>query len=217
VFGQNSTPEDLKATEDLALLKVIVVNADGKPQEGEKASFVAGKGGKVYSGITNAEGQFKILVPEGDKYRVKYQDFADDKDYKTLDMPNKPGTINFTFTIKILRDQVTRLENVTFESGKASLRPESNKALNDLAEFMTRKKNMKIEIAGHTDNVGDKDANQKLSQERAASVRSYLIKKGISAERVTAKGYGDTQPMTDNNTPEGKQKNRRTELRILGE
>jgi outer membrane protein OmpA-like peptidoglycan-associated protein len=89
--------------------------------------------------------------------------------------------------------------------------------LNDLAEFMARKKNIKIEIAGHTDNVGDKDANQKLSQERAASVKAYLVKKGISTDRVIAKGYGDTQPMADNDTPEGKQKNRRTEIRVLGE
>ncbi|HEV7230063.1 MAG TPA: OmpA family protein [Bacteroidia bacterium] len=217
LLAQNNASDELKATEDMALLKVVVVNASGKPLEGEKASFIAEKGGKTYSGITNSEGQFKLLVPEGDKYKVRYQDFADDKDYKTLDMPNKPGTINFTFTIKILRDQVTRLDNVTFESGKANLRPESNKALNDLAEFMARKKNIKIEIAGHTDNVGDKDANQKLSQERAASVKAYLVKKGISTDRVIAKGYGDTQPMADNDTPEGKQKNRRTEIRVLGE
>ncbi|MGZ4035465.1 MAG: OmpA family protein, partial [Bacteroidia bacterium] len=68
-----------------------------------------------------------------------------------------------------------------------------------------------------TDNVGNKDANQKLSEDRANSVRTYLIKKGIAAERIVAKGYGDTQPIDDNKTEAGRQKNRRTEVRTIKE
>ncbi len=84
-----------------------------------------------------------------------------------------------------------------------------------MAAFMSHKKTMKIEIGGHSDNVGDKAANEKLSADRAKAVKNYLISKGISADRVDSKGYGDTMPVTSNDTPEGRQKNRRTEVKII--
>jgi OOP family OmpA-OmpF porin len=215
-FSQAQTTE-LKPTKELALLEVIVVNADKSSSEGEKVSFEATKTGKVYGGLTNAEGKFSILVPKAEKYKVKYKNFTEDKDYKTLDIPAEPELIDFTFTINVRRGKTFQLDHVFFDTGKSTLKPESNKALNDLAEFMTNKKKMKIEIGGHTDNVGDKTSNEKLSAERANTVRTYLIKKGIAAERVNAKGYGDTQPVDDNATPEGRQKNRRTEIKVLSE
>ncbi len=82
---------------------------------------------------------------------------------------------------------------------------------------MKLKPSLVIEISGHTDNTGTTEINMKLSQDRADAVRNYLIRKGISAERVTAKGYGDTEPVADNSTDEGKAKNRRTEVRIIKE
>jgi OOP family OmpA-OmpF porin len=209
--------DELKATKEMALLKVIVVNANQTSSEGEKVSFVATKTGKTFSGITNADGKFEMLVPKADKYKVKYRNFTDDKDYKTIDIPAEPELINFEFTIKVNRSKTFTLDHVFFDTGKSTIRQESNKALDDLAEFMTNKKHMKIEIGGYTDNVGDKTANEKLSADRANAVRSYLLKKGITADRVTAKGYGDAQPVADNSTEEGKQKNRRTEIKILSE
>ena len=87
----------------------------------------------------------------------------------------------------------------------------------DLVEVMKLKKTLVIEIAGHTDNVGSLESNQTLSANRAKSVRNYLIGKGISSSRVTAKGYGETEPVANNMTDEGRQKNRRTEVRIISE
>jgi len=89
--------------------------------------------------------------------------------------------------------------------------------LNDLVEVMKLKPAMVIEIGGHTDNTGSKEINLKLSQGRADAVRNYLIQKGIPATRVTAKGYGDTQPVADNSTDEGRTKNRRTEVTVIKE
>jgi outer membrane protein OmpA-like peptidoglycan-associated protein len=97
------------------------------------------------------------------------------------------------------------------------LRPDSNKELNELAEYMNLKKTLVIEIAGHTDNVGAPESNQKLSEDRANAVKQYLVKKGIVAERIVAKGYGDSEPVADNNTASGKQQNRRTEVRVIAE
>ena len=74
---------------------------------------------------------------------------------------------------------------------------------------------VKIEISGHTDNVGKPADNLALSNSRAKSVVNYLISKGIAAQRLVAKGYGETKPMADNKTEEGKAKNRRTELKVI--
>jgi len=82
---------------------------------------------------------------------------------------------------------------------------------------MKRRKNIEVEIAGHTDNTGSEEDNLKLSQRRADRVKKYLINEGIDARRIKAKGYGENQPVAGNNTKEGKQKNRRTEVRIIGE
>jgi len=207
--------DTLAATETEALLTVIVTDFKDKPMEGEEVMFVAGNG-KVYSGVTKADGKFKILVPEGDKYKVQYKSFTEDKDYAPLDIPTMDGVIDFEFTIRVQELKKTyTLDNVFFDTGKSTLRPESSKELNELADFLAHKKNVEIEIAGHTDNVGDDNANLKLSQDRAESVKAYLVKKGIAATRISAKGYGETKPIATNETPEGKQKNRRTEVHLL--
>lgn len=213
----NSYSQTLEPTETQALLTVLVANDKSKPLEGERVSFFATKDKKVYSGITKANGKFEILVPKGDKYKVQYKAVGGNEDYNTLDMPAVEGLITFEYKLTIVPPKVYTLDNVFFDTGKATLKPESSKELNELAEYMQLKKSMVVEIAGHTDNVGNKDANQKLSEGRANSVRNYLIKKGIVAERIVAKGYGDTQPVADNSTDAGKQKNRRTEVRTIKE
>jgi outer membrane protein OmpA-like peptidoglycan-associated protein len=81
--------------------------------------------------------------------------------------------------------------------------------------MMQKHPNMRIELGGHTDNVGRPEANQKLSEQRAKAVYDYLVKKGISADRLTYKGYGQTEPVADNTTPEGRRQNRRTVFTIL--
>jgi outer membrane protein OmpA-like peptidoglycan-associated protein len=181
-------------------------------------TFESIKTKKAFSGITKEGGKFDILVPKGDKYKVKYKTFTSDADYTVLDVPvGKGELLSFEVTIQFELPKQYTLDNVLFDSGKATLRPESSKELNELVEYMNLKKTLVIEIAGHTDNVGNADANLKLSQDRANTVRDYLIKKGIAENRVLAKGYGDTQPLGSNDTEKGKQKNRRTEVRVVKE
>ena len=84
-----------------------------------------------------------------------------------------------------------------------------------MVEALNSKEGMNIEIAGHTDNVGDEAGNLRLSKARAEAVREYLINHKVRKDRVTAKGYGQTIPIADNSTEEGRFKNRRTEVRIL--
>lgn len=208
--------QELKPNETHALLRVEVVNDKKKPQQGEVVSFVAAKDSKKFTGTTGADGKFSILIPVGQKYIVKYKAFTTDREYAPLEIP-ATARLTFDYTIIVTPPRTFTLDNVFFDSGKSTLRAESAKELNELAEYMSIKKDLVIEIAGHTDNVGAADANQKLSEDRANSVKQYLEKKGIAPGRVTAKGYGDTQPVADNATSAGKQKNRRTEVRILSE
>ena len=107
------------------------------------------------------------------------------------------------------------LDNCTFETGKATLQPEAYKVVDELAEYLKRKEDERIEVGGHTDNVGKPDANQILSTNRANTVRAYLLTKGIAPDRVTAKGYGSSIPVAENTTAEGRGLNRRTEVKIL--
>lgn len=209
--------QDLKPTATQALLKVVVVNDKNKPQGGQLVTFTSIKDGKEFSGTTNAEGKFSLLIPPAQKYKVKYKIFTTVQSDLVLDMPSAAGPYTFEYTITATPPRTFTLDNVFFDSGKSTLRAESNKELNELAEYMNLAKTLVIEIAGHTDNVGAAEANQKLSEDRANAVKQYLQKKGIAAERVVAKGYGDTQPVADNGTAAGKQKNRRTEVRIISE
>jgi outer membrane protein OmpA-like peptidoglycan-associated protein len=87
--------------------------------------------------------------------------------------------------------------------------------LDGAAATLLRYPDMLVEVAGHTDSVGSKGSNQRLSVNRANTVRQYLINKGVVSENLTARGYGDTLPVEENNTVEGRAANRRVELRIL--
>ena len=104
------------------------------------------------------------------------------------------------------------LKGVNFELNSANLTPESSATLDQVAESMTIWDTITIEVAGHTDSTGSAEYNQKLSQARAETVLNYLASKGISRDRMKAVGYGETMPIADNATPEGRAKNRRVEL-----
>lgn len=217
-IAKQSYSQKLEPTEKDAKLNVTVLSEKKKPQEGETVIFESAKTKKSFSGVTKADGKFSILVPKGDKYNIKYKTFTSDKQYTSIDVPDKKGElIEFDVDIQFELPKQYTLDNVYFETGKADIKPTSFKEIDELAEFMKLRKNISIEIAGHTDNVGAADANLKLSQSRAEAVKNYLVKKGIDAARVQAKGYGDTQPIESNDTDAGKKRNRRTEVRIIKE
>lgn len=105
-------------------------------------------------------------------------------------------------------------DNLSFEFGKAVILPSSFPYLDELADVLSKDSTWKLRIVGHTDNVGSDTANQKLSEKRAIAVSNYLVTKGIDASRITAEGKGETMPIASNDTPEGREKNRRVEFFI---
>lgn len=114
-----------------------------------------------------------------------------------------------------LVEQTVTLKAVQFQTGSAQLTPDARIALNEVARTLKNQRNLNIEISGHTDNVGNDGFNLMLSQQRAESVRQHLIGKGVGPERLVALGLGETQPVADNGTEEGRDENRRVEFKVV--
>jgi outer membrane protein OmpA-like peptidoglycan-associated protein len=109
----------------------------------------------------------------------------------------------------------TAFENLEFNTGNAIIKDVSFASLNDLAALLIKKKDWKLQIAGHTDNVGDAQKNLVLSKQRSEAVKAYLVSKGVEASRLNALFFGETQPIATNDTAEGRQKNRRVEMTVV--
>jgi OmpA-OmpF porin, OOP family len=207
IFSQSTAP-----------LNVKVLSESGKPYAGDKIYFVGQTSKTSFSGITNASGKFHIELPEGDVYNIRIMSIGDELEYNTLEIPTlKEGERYETMELEIMYEAAKNftLNNLQFDTGKSTIKTISFSILDNVAELMLLKPTLKIEIAGHTDSDGDDAANLVLSQQRADAVKQYLIKKGIAASRMTAKGYGELRPVADNTSATGKQQNRRTEIRVL--
>jgi outer membrane protein OmpA-like peptidoglycan-associated protein len=106
-------------------------------------------------------------------------------------------------------------QGISFGTTNATLTPKSNASLDQVVAIMNENPGLRIRVEGHTDNRGDADANMKLSEDRAAAVKAYIVSKGISVDRVTSEGFGGTTPIADNNTTTGRTKNRRVEIKMV--
>lgn len=206
--------QSLKPTAQLALLQGTVTNFKGKALGNETIIFSNDKTSAAVKANTDAKGRFEMLIPVNAVYSLKYRTFTTDQDYTKMSVPADQDA-TYEVTIKIEPPKSFVLSNVYFDTGKSSLKPASHKALNDLVEVLKLKSTMIIEIEGHTDDVGKPEDNLKLSQDRANEVKKYLATKGIATTRVSAKGYGQQQPVADNSTEDGRSKNRRTSLKVV--
>ncbi|HWB27990.1 MAG TPA: OmpA family protein [Chitinophagaceae bacterium] len=214
--GKPIKPADTVKT---AQVVVTVVNEMKKPRKGEQVIFQSAKTNQVYTARTAANGMVTFTLPAGEDYTVTLKALTDTTQYGSLSVPplgpgeyfKDPLTVDITY--EPARDFTLR--GIQFDVGKATIRPSSVSQLQDLLEYLQWKPDERIEIAGHTDNVGKDADNLVLSQQRAEAVKAWLVKKGIPANRIVAKGYGATEPIADNDTEEGRQRNRRTEVKIL--
>lgn len=165
-----------------------------------------------------SSGEFFVTVPTGKSYALNvsktgYLFYSEN--FRVTD----PLKINEAFKMNISLEPVKEgasviLKNIFFDTNSSDLKPESKTELEKLSAFLKQNAKVKVEISGHTDNVGEDKSNLFLSDKRAKSVVDYIIKSGIAAERLLAKGYGETKPITTNDSEEGRAKNRRTECKI---
>ena len=199
-------------------VKAIVKNAKTKQLLNAAYSIVDLDSKKeIYKGNSIA-GSFFVSIEANKNYALSVQKeaylFYSQNINLVVSTSTKPYEIEVLLE-PILTNNKIVLNNVFFDFDKAELKPESFIELDKLVELLQKNPTIKIEIAGHTDNKGDKKYNQTLSQKRAETVVNYIVKKGIAITRLTAKGYGDTTPIAPNDTEENKAKNRRTELKVL--
>lgn len=116
-----------------------------------------------------------------------------------------------------VKPQVERtiiLDNVLFDFDKTAIKPDGAKILDRLVAFMNENRDKRVDLEGHTDSVGTDKYNQRLSERRAASVKDYLVKHGVDASRISTQGFGESKPIADNKTADGRAKNRRVEVKV---
>jgi outer membrane protein OmpA-like peptidoglycan-associated protein len=216
--SQSGTVQNAAIPKD-APVNVSMTDFKGNILNNEIVVFQSKANGKEYQGLTDDKGKFSIRLPMGDKYQIFIMGFNDSTSYNVLDIPALKGNAYykdpFVVEIEHLPAKSFVLDDCNFATGKSVLLPESYAVLDELVAFLVRKDDERIELGGHTDNVGNAAKNQKLSLDRAKAVVAYLISKGIAQERLTAKGYGMTKPIASNKTAAGKALNRRTEVKIL--
>ena len=106
------------------------------------------------------------------------------------------------------------MDDVLFDFDKSTIKPEAAAILDRLVAFMNENKDKSVNLAGHTDSIGTEAYNLKLSDRRWMSVKDYLVKKGIAENRVSGQGFGESKPIADNKTAEGRAKNRRVEIKV---
>ena len=179
-------------------------------------------GKKIASSKSDAlKGDFMIIIPTDSRLSLTvekngYLFYSDNFYVKSGNYSSiKPFLKNVDLSPIKTGERIV-LKNVFFDSRSYSLKSESTTELNKLYDLLKKNKNLRIEIGGHTDNIGDDDYNMKLSKDRARAVMDYLVKKGIDKSRLSAKGYGETHPVGDNSTDEGRAQNRRTEIKVIG-
>ena len=164
-------------------------------------------------------GEYMVCLPIDRDYAFNvnkpgYLFYTENFSLTNLENPEEPYIMNIP--LQPLENDITVvLKNVFFNFNSFELLPESYTELNKVVDYMNTNPAMKIEIGGHTDNVGTKEYNRTLSENRAKSVYTYLIGKGIDTNRLSYKGYDFSVPIADNNTEEGRAENRRTEFKII--
>lgn len=167
---------------------------------------------------TDEEGNYLITLPTGKDYafnvnRKGYLFYSENFFLKT-----SGNDTTYTINIPLIPIEVNAsvvLKNVFFDVNKAELKPESMIELDKVVQLLKENPTIKIEIDGHTDNVGKPADNLTLSNNRAKAVINYFLYKGVAADRLSSKGFGETKPVADNTSEQGRAKNRRTELKVV--
>ena len=202
----------------IAEITVVVTDFENLILKGEQVVFVGQTTKKKFKGVSDSEGKFVVNLDGGDTYNIKLKSIGKAKDYNTIKIP-EIGEGQFfppsQMSLKLSPAKMFTLDNVYFETGKSQVKIGSMKEINELATYLKYKEDVTIEIGGHTDNVGSDESNQLLSQARANKVKYFLVKKGIEPSRIKTVGYGESIPRASNVSAEGRQKNRRTEVKIL--
>lgn len=212
-------PEDMRPTPTV-IISGVVSNARNGEKVGAYVLVEDLNSGELIAvnKSNSVTGKYLVVLPAGRTYSVSANKEAFFFYSQSFEVPGNARyqEIKKDIALKpIEKGAKVVLNNIFFETGKATLSPQSRLELEKAVDLMKKNSSMSIEVGGHTDNVGDDGTNMKLSHERAKSVREYMLNAGVAANRVQAKGYGELNPVAPNDSDEGRKANRRTEFIIL--
>lgn len=215
-----SLPQPLQPHRTIFVQGTVYDNATKEPLKSQFQLVNINTGDTLQTAFTEPK-QVNILLylPIGYDYALNVSAdgyMMNSKHFSLKDIPD--GVERFDIDVpmeKITAGTTIVLNNIFFETDKYDLRRESDYELGRLIKFLNDNPKIKIEIGGHTDNTGSEQHNRLLSQNRANSIVTYLISKGIAPARLTSRGYGSSSPAAPNDTPENRAKNRRTEVKVV--
>lgn len=219
------SPRSVSSEQSEAVVLVsgrVIDPQTGKVPEETNISYEDLKTGKTI-GIAKPDpktGLYKLVLPYGVNYGITAKAKGFLPSSINIDLSKLRGRYleldeRDLVMAPIAKGSSMTINNLFFETGKATLTPESDPELKRIVQVMQENASLQIEISGHTDNTGSDELNNKLSQDRADAVKNYLLSAGVKSERIRTKGYGKTKPKADNSTEEGRQQNRRVEFAIL--
>ena len=219
--SDNSVAEPITVEEkSLTVFKGKILDAITKNSIAADIEITINSTGEVYTSLksNSSTGKFLLSLPAGKNYGISVAADGYLFHSENFDLPKGDGfnLVNKDIELKNIKvgSNIT-LRNVFFNSGKWDVKSDSYAELDRLVALLSDIPSLKIEISGHTDNVGSVSFNELLSQRRADAVVNYLAGKGVDKKRLSAKGYGHSKPVDSNNTAEGRALNRRTEFEII--
>lgn len=197
-------------------LKILRNHLNAAKAKGATVIMEPGTASHIVGEWADIQQQIATLrMTQGGREYLVHLGSVNDGDYYAIASISKESMaqeVSVNELLKQFDEQGFLALEVHFDNGKASIRPESSAILDQAADMLKQAATTKVEIAGHTDNVGAVEANLELSQQRAESVGAALVARGVAAGQFTAKGYGASAPVADNRSEEGRAKNRRVEL-----
>jgi outer membrane protein OmpA-like peptidoglycan-associated protein len=197
-----------------------VTNIQKKAVKSATINVIDNSTGKSAGQYTSGnQGEFSFVLERGKNYNLSFEAEGYLFQSENVNLPKEQvySAIEKNVALQpIATGSKIVLNNLFFDSNKAKIRKESFTELDKIYKLLKEKPDIKAEVSGHTDNKGNDQLNTKLSQDRAKAVIDYLVKKGINKSRLTAMGYGKSQPIASNDTDAGRQLNRRVEMKIMG-
>jgi len=219
--SDNSVAEPITVEEkSLTVFKGKILDAITKNSIAADIEITINSTGEVYTSLksNSSTGKFLLSLPAGKNYGISVAAEGYLFHSENFDLPKGDGfnLVNKDIELKNIKvgSNIT-LRNVFFNSGKWDVKSDSYAELDRLVALLSDIPALKIELSGHTDNVGSVSFNELLSQRRADAVVNYLVGQGVDKKRLSAKGYGQSKPVDSNNTAEGRALNRRTEFEII--
>ena len=195
--------------DDGDISNAVVEVRNEKAQVVSRVKVNANTGQYAVAAEVNKEKPQNLIV------NVKKEGHSFDTKLITVEQQKKDVITNDAEVKKVEVGKTCDLHDINFKTNDFSLTEESEQIIRLFVEFLSENPKVKVEIQGHTDNIGDDNSNLKLSQQRAKSVYDYVISQGVDASRISYKGYGESRPIADNKTEAGRAKNRRTVFVIL--